>query len=206
MCSDYNLQTASVFKWRKRRARMNDFSDPLGRDGPACFPAGCQRVLLSPGHCTLEFIKVRVNAQQRFNLGTTFRVITGLKHQGWGAGEQGGGGGWAHLSLYPTIPRYKCPGTAQQPALDAEGHTEMEKETGACLGQEFDQKSLSSFVDADPSAVHLYLHTPRHLVLDCAWQFEQDPGVQRSFPCCCSHSPRRFVWEASQGQVQIHWP
>ena len=75
-----------------------------------------------------------VNSLPRFNLGTTYRVMTGWRHRredGW-ACEQGSGGIRTHLGLYPTIPD-----TSQTsryfPAvpLDPEGHNELAR--GRCL-------------------------------------------------------------------------
>lgn len=48
------------------------------------------------------------------------------------------------------------------PALDAGGPAEMDREAGACPGQEFDQKSS---VTADPPAIHIFARA-RHLLSD----------------------------------------
>ena len=64
-------------------------------------------------------------------------------------------------------------------------------EAGACPGQEFDPKSMHHLLWVLTHLLYRYWNKTRHLVADCAWPFEQDPGTQSTSPCCFTHSLKR---------------
>lgn len=125
----HSLQTTPGFQVEKRQDSGQVTARHLWGeiDAPrcSCVPSGDASASLSP------FNKVGVTSWPRPNLGTTFRVMTGLRYRcrdGW-ACEQGSGGVWAHGGLSPTVPRH-CPNIQEdphQPALDTEGRNEMSR-------------------------------------------------------------------------------
>lgn len=111
-----------------------------------------------------------VNSLPRFNLGTTYRVMTGWRHRredGW-ACEQGSGGIWTHLDLYPTIPD-TSQASRYFPAVPLTLRAIMSwLEAGACSGQEFDPKSMHHLLWVLTHLLYRYWNKTRHLIADWA--------------------------------------